>query len=434
MKTIQKINKHFRQIKNGGILVIIKKFKSLILLFLQVPVYLISIPTIILIRLIRPWFLIRWHGINSARIGHFASETELYCCEIDYGINKPNQNYVDLFYLSKKIVSNKQLERMWRRKIKILPRFLIYPLFNFNRILDNFFKGGNFHEIGTNTNSDRDVHNLLEKYSSHINFTEEEEEKGKQILNRFDININKFVCLNVRDSAYLDRHKKHSNQDWTYHNFRDGDIDLYIPAAEELVKRGYHVFRMGAKVLKKIKSTNSKIIDYANSEMRSEFMDIYLGAKCSFCITTGNGFDEIPRIFRKPIAWVYVPIGNFLTNNKKDLLITKNHINKNNNNKLSLSEIFSFNVAFVEKTEEFKNNNVKLEDNSPKEVRDLVIEMDERLNGSWKETEQDLSLQEKFWKIFKENIKKQNLDKPIHGTIKAKIGSRYLRENQDWIR
>ena len=60
--------------------------------------------------------------------------------------------------------------------------------------------------------------------------------------------------------------------------------------------------------------------------------------------------------------------------------------------------------------------------------------MDERLNGSWKETEQDLSLQEKFWKIFKENIKKQNLDKPIHGTIKAKIGSRYLRENQDWIR
>ena len=141
MKTIQKINKHFRQIKNGGILVIIKKFKSLIVLFLQVPVYLISIPTIILIRLIRPWFLIRWHGINSARIGHFASETELYCCEIDSGINKPNQNYVDLFYLSKKIVSNKQLERMWRRKIKIFPHFLIYPLFNFNRILDNFFKG-----------------------------------------------------------------------------------------------------------------------------------------------------------------------------------------------------------------------------------------------------------------------------------------------------
>jgi len=434
MKIIQKLNKHFKQIKKGGVLIIIKKLKSSIILVLQIPIYLLSIPIIILIRFIRPWFLIRWQGINSARIGHFASDTELYCCEIDSGINKPNQNFVDLFYLSKRITCNRQLEKMWRRKIKIFPHIVMYPLFIFNRFLDNFFKGGDFHEIGTNTNGDRDVHNLLEKYPTHINFTQKEEEQGKKILKKFGININKFVCLSVRDSAYLDRQKKYSDQDWTYHSFRDGNIDLYVLAAEELVKRGYHVFRMGTKVLKTIKSTNSKIIDYANSEMRSEFMDIYLGAKCIFCISTGNGFDEIPRIFRKPIAWVYVPLGNFLTNNKKDLLITKNHINKKNNNKLSLSETFLFNVAFVDKTEIFKNNNVELKENSPEEIRDLVVEMDERLNDNWKETEQDLFLQEKFWLIFKENIKKQNLDKPIHGIIKARIGSEYLKKNQDWIR
>ena len=434
MKIIQKLNKHFGQIKKGGILVIIKKIKSLIILVLQIPIYLLSIPTVIIIRLIRPWFLIRWQGINSSRIGHFASETELYCCEIESGINKPKQNFIDLFYLAKKITCNKQLEKMWKRKIKILPHFIMYPLFVFNRFLNNFFKGGDFHEIGTNTNQDRDVHNLLEKYHTHINFTQEEEDLGKKILKKFSINIDKFVCLNVRDSAYLDRHKEHTDHDWIYHSFRDGNIDLYVLAAEELAKRGYHVFRMGVKVLKPIKSTNSKIIDYANSEMRSDFMDIYLGAKCSFCITTGTGFDEIPRIFHKPIAWVYVPLGNFLTNNKKDLLITKNHINKKNNNKLSLSEIFSFNVALADELEKFENNNVELKENSPEEIRDLIIEMDERLNDNWKETDQDLLLQEKFWSIFKANIKKQNLDKPVHGIIKARIGAKYLRENQDWIK
>ena len=97
MKIIQKLNKHFGQIKKGGILVIIKKIKSLIILVLQIPIYLLSIPTVIIIRLIRPWFLIRWQGINSSRIGHFASETELYCCEIESGINKPKQNFIDLY-------------------------------------------------------------------------------------------------------------------------------------------------------------------------------------------------------------------------------------------------------------------------------------------------------------------------------------------------
>ena len=36
------------------------------------------------------------------------------------------------------------------------------------------------------------------------------------------------------------------------------------------------------------------------------------------------------------------------------------------------------------------------EENSPEEIKDFVVEMDERLNGTWKETEQDLLLQKKF--------------------------------------
>ena len=90
--------KHFIQIRKGGIIVIIKKFRSFIYLLLQVPIYMVSIPTIIIIRLIRPWFLIRWQEIRSGRILHFIANTELYCCERDAGINIPTQRYLDLFY------------------------------------------------------------------------------------------------------------------------------------------------------------------------------------------------------------------------------------------------------------------------------------------------------------------------------------------------
>ena len=44
----------------------------------------------------------------------------------------------------------------------------------------------------------------------------------------------------------------------------------------------------------------------------------------------------------------------------------------------------------------------------------------------------DLEIQEKFWLNFSKNIKKLNLNKPLHGKIKAKFGAKYLRENRNW--
>lgn len=432
---MQNFKKHIQQIQKGGIVVVVKKLRSLFYLILQIPIYLISVPTVIIIRLIRPWFLIRWQELVSSRIGHFAANTELYCCERDAGINTPSQRYLDVFYL-RKYVCNRQLEKMWRRELTMLPRWLLFPLFIVNRFISRFVSGGNYHEIG-NTNSDRDVYNLLDQSKPHINFTDDEEVEGKKMLTKFGISQDaKFVCLLVRDSGYLDRHKKYEYlKRWSYHSYRDGDIDKYVLAAEELARRGYYVFRMGAKVEKPIKSSNPKIIDYANSKIRSDFMDIYLGAKCRFCISTAAGFDEIPTIFRKPIAYTgHMPIAHINTHNKETLILTKHHINKRNQKELTVSEIFSSNVALCFSSADFELNGIKLEDNSPKEIRDLAIEMDERLNGNWNETEEDILLQKKFWLIFKKNIKNLNLKKPIHGKIKSKFGAKFLRENQNWIR
>jgi putative glycosyltransferase (TIGR04372 family) len=367
-------------------------------------------------------------------MGGFGTVTELYCCERDAGINTPSQRYLDIFYL-RKYVCNKQLEKMWRRNLIILPRWLLFPLFVVNRFIGRFVPGGNYHEIGYNASLDRDVYNLIDQFKPHIDFTYEEEAEGKRLLTQFGISQDaKFVCLMVRDSSYTDRYKQFTSADWSYHSYRNGNIANYILAAEELTKRGYYVFRMGAKVEKAIKSSNPKIIDYANSGMRSEFMDVYLGAKCSFCITTAVGFDSIPYIFRKPLASIFVPLGYLWAFNEKNLLITKHHIHKKYKKKLTLSEIFSFNVALAFDTKTYEINNIELKENTPEEIKDLAIEMDERLNGCWNETEEDRSLQKKFWSIFNNNTKKLNLEKSPHGKIKSRFGAKFLRENKNWIR
>jgi len=425
--------KHFLQIKRGGILVVIKKLKALFYLLIQSPLYLFSIPLVIIIRLIRPWFLIRWDILVGSRIGHFAQCSELYFCKRDAKINTPTQRYVDIFFLPHKYICNKQLEKMLRRSLLILPCFFLLPLSRINRFLDFFILGGNHHEIRINHNEDRDIHNIVSKYEPHISFTEAEKLKGKKSLNEFGIPENaKFVCLIVRDSAYLDRYKNETLKDYSYHNYRDGDIDKYVLAAEELTKRGYYVFRMGVKVHKPLKSSNIKIIDYANSKMRSDFMDIYLGANCTFCISTSVGFDAVPYVFRKPIAYVFLPFAHMKPDGKKDLLLTKHHFNKK---KLTVSEIFSSNVAFSFKSEEYQKNNIRLQDNTPEEIKDLVIEMDERLSGNWNETQEDLQLQKKFWSIFENNIQKLNLQNSMYGIKKrSKFSANFLRNNQDWIK
>ncbi|MDP7196311.1 MAG: TIGR04372 family glycosyltransferase [SAR202 cluster bacterium] len=432
------LNKHFLQIKKGGVIVVIKKIRSLFYLLLNFPIYVIAIPTLIILYLIRPFFLVRWQKLNSQRIGHFVPETELYCCERDAGINVPSQRYVDFFYLSK-YVSNKQIEKMWRRSIIILPRWLLIPLFRTNRFFNLFVQGGGCHEININPKAyskERDIHGMYERFKTHIGFTHEEEIKGKRFLKKLGIPQDvKFVCLVVRDSGYLDRQqKKYNLRDWNYHNYRDGDIDNYVLAAEELARRGYYVFRMGINVLKPLKSSNPKVIDYANLGIRSNFMDIYLGAKCSFCLSADSGFEHVPTSFRRPLCGRHVPLAFIYTNNPKSLLITKHHIHKKSKKELTLSEIFSSNAAMSVSSEEFEQNGVELEESSPEEIRDLVIEMDERLNGNWNETEEDLLLQKKFWSIFIENMKRLNLKQPMHGKIRAKFSAKFLRDNQNWIR
>ena len=128
-----------------------------------------------------------------------------------------------------------------------------------------------------------------------------------------------------------------------------------------------------------------------------------------------------------------MPLGFLLSNNENSLIITKHHKHKKNKKELTVSEIFSSNVAVSLISEEFELNGIELEENSPEEIKDLVIEMDERLNERWKDTKEDLLLQKRFWSIFEDRMKRLNL-KPMHGKMKLRYGAKFLRENQNWIR
>ena len=168
--------------------------------FLYLPLYIIFFPILLLIRLISPFFIIRFGELISSRIGHLAANTELYLCEKDSKINIPNKPYIDIFYLRDKPYCNKFLIKKWHEIIHILPKWVIHPL----NTLNNAIPFGNNHKIGNNTQGDRDVLNLLDRYKPHITLTKEEEIMGQTILNEMGITLNsRFVCLLVSYCIYL---------------------------------------------------------------------------------------------------------------------------------------------------------------------------------------------------------------------------------------
>jgi len=395
----------------------------MLLMWLSAPLQVLAL---IFIRLVRPWILVRIGWINSTRIGHMAANMELRLCAIDAGLCKPAGRYFDLWCCTQEHACNEQLLKMWKRRVVILPRWSLTVLAHLNLRI----KGGELHHL--DQYSDRDIHNLLDSTQPQLTFTEQELKQGQQRL--LDMGIpkgEKFVCLVVRDASYLSY--MYGKSDWQYHNHRDSDIQSYVLAAEELANRGYYVIRMGAKVHASINSTHPKVIDYAANGKRSDFMDIYLGAKCEFCISTSTGFDAVPLIFRRPIVYVnMVPPGWLFTFSKRFLAITKHHFFTSENRELTLREIFSKDIGFCTSNSEYESKGVHLIDNTPEEIRDVVIEMAERLEGNWSPREGDEVLQHKFWEIFPSDAAWPN-GVPYHGDIRSLYGADFLRNNQWWL-
>jgi len=175
MKVLIFFNRQLLQVRKGGPRILVRKIKlSFILLMLKLPSYLLAIPFVLILRLIRPLFLVRMANLINSRIGHFVANTELYLCEQDAGINKPKQRYIDLFYLLQQPICNNQVLKMWNRELQILPRIILQPIDQINQLIP----GGDLHVIKS-IKSALDTKNLLDKYPSHLRFTLEEEDCGQ---------------------------------------------------------------------------------------------------------------------------------------------------------------------------------------------------------------------------------------------------------------
>jgi len=354
--------------------------------------HIVSCCIILFLYLIDRFYHIRVGLIITQRIGHLALNMETFARKKNSGWHQGNRH---ILIAGKPC--NVQLLKMWKRNHNIIESNFLYELFWHSLWL--WKKTKLFEPLEMFSNE----YQIFQDEYPTLEFTNEEEEIGKKYLKKMGINQSKnwFVCIFARDTEYLKN--IYPGAQWDYHNFRNSDIDKFIPAIKYIIDKGGYVVRVGHHVNKPVNFAHSKFIDYSLN-FRNDFMDIYLMAKCRFVLGTTSGICDVAMIFDRPRVGVnWVPIGSAPWG-KQCLYIPKKLRGKN-------SKKYIFFTQFIHKTKNkanpllwygnlFYEAGYEYENNTPEEILDATKEMVARLEGTWHPSEENQKLLKKYYQAF----------------------------------
>ena len=369
------------------------------------------------LKILEPVIKIRVGKLLHDRIGHLAANTELFLRR--QSRSKDSARELHIFVTGKS--ANHQLLAMIKRRLHVFENRILLKLYNSIKPYSRASKI--WIDLPFETNEYDEFNNV----SPQLSFTKEEEVRGTAILARMGIeNGEPFVCFHARDKAYLDIFRpQRSREEWSYHDFRDCDINNYLSAAEYLANKEIYAIRMGAIVEKKISTMNDRVIDYANC-FRSDFGDIYLPSKCKFFLGNTSGNRLISTIFNVPIAFANsVPLGDIALG-KNDLFIPKKYWSTEKKRLLTFREIIKIGADWWLKDEMFVQADIEVIENSAEEILALTKEMNERLEGVWFSKDEDEELQRQFRSLFPPGHR-------CYG-FPSRIGAEFLRQNQELLR
>ena len=383
---------------------------------------------ILTLLLINKFRTVRIHEVINSRFGHFATNTELSFLNSLERDTKLKIKSINFYCLGHHTSTNLFFESLIKRQLVVVPgAFGWLVIFLARKLsLKNLLQ--------TTTNNDKK--GLLTKYPPSFNFSDEEIRLGEKFLKSLGIlDGQRFVCLNVRDDSFLAESQPlgwSQSRDWSYHSYRDSNIEDYVPAAEKLGDMGYTVFRMGAIVKKPFYSTHPKIIDYATNGMRTEFLDLFLGAYCAFCIATGTGWDSVPQIYRRPSLYVnLIPLASVDCLVRDLLIFPKVLLDTNTRRELTLKDIDDRGGLQFSLTKQYDEAGISIRDMNPKELVQAVTEMAARVEGKFIPTEQQKSIQEKLRHELMNNPKVQ--PSPGFYPIRAEFAACFLSNYPNFL-
>ena len=393
------------------------------------------LPLLFALRLFSRFFRVRTFMTHQQLFGHLALEPTKYLAAKDLKIglheigfdgekipsnisvtldHDPHGRYFDLWSFGNSDGrANKQLVKMWKREVRSIPSWLMSALLTANKrlkkpaIID--------YRFSTLVSVDR----YLDGTTSHLAFSSTERIEAQSALRKMGMDVDRpFVCLVARHGGEHDS------------SLRNRSIEDFESSVEALTRRGITIVRMGSKDSPPLRSSSPLVIDYANSEHKSELVDIYLLAHCHFIISTMSGPDAMALAFRRPA--LYIDIVHYslcFTGSALTTWTPAKIVHETTKQPLSLREVFESKAGYFWKDSQFASAGLEVLRSTPDEIRSYVMEMVDRQSAT-----ADASgslLQAEYRKVMTEAM--GELGQLWHGEIRSQIPECFLDQNADWL-
>jgi putative glycosyltransferase (TIGR04372 family) len=366
--------------------------------------------------------------INVDRIGHLAMNTHLFFIKKKMGSLKDLNYYLIAPSTKSKKIANVSLLKMfisYSKKVEgvqiICSNFLYFFVFFF---FEEFKNSGLLYELSMEIVPDSEFSLGI----NTIEFDESQKKYGESILKKTQIPTNKkIVTIFARDSSYLSN--KEPDKDWSYHSYRDADIETYVDAVKFLIDKNYAVVRIGSEYSKKLNFSNENYFEYSLSEFKSGFLDLYLIYKSTFILGNSSGAVDLADVFNVP--WAAVNYAPFMCGSlgKESIYIQKKLIDSNGVI-VPFKDIIGDSKYYLHDGVKLKNDfGLEYIDNSPEEILDIAKEMHNILNGTFIISAKQKSLLKRYQDEYCKRNNWSNKSTPISINWLEKNHHLYLEDS-----
>ena len=321
------------------------------------------------------------------RIGHLAAEFDCFLKEMELGL-RPRVRPVCL--LSPADVANACLLEYWEEQIRVVhgrvARALLRPFLYFPYLRIGLL------ETVTALGETASYPSVLADWGTRaplLCLKREHEIRGEEALRQLGIPEDAwFVCVHSREGGY-------SPRDEHIHAYRNSAIGDYGLAMQAIVERGGWCVRMGDATMAPLPETQG-VVDYARSSLKSDWMDIFLCARTRFFLGNTSGLCIVSTIFGRPSALANMtPLAAAYPVGTADIGIPM-LLERLSGEVVPFGEALSAPMADFRWAELYRENGLRTVNNSPEEIRDLAVEMLDRLDGKPRDDERAERLQKAF--------------------------------------
>jgi putative glycosyltransferase (TIGR04372 family) len=384
-----------------------------------------TIALLLVLRFVRPFFRVELCVVAFHRFGHLALEPEISLSIRDFESNLENKKMfpatLQIWSVGpKRAQANNFLGAYWRKELNAFPSLFV----------SSCLKVGSKFPALRLPECDLSIHgpqNALDKAPTHLRIGQSEEYVGRQLCEESGIDVLKpIVCLVNRHAAHYASLGEPEGDGYSNINF---DISIFEPTVKMLLGRGYQVVRMGAGSEEPLCIDAEGFTDYAISDTRSDFLDVYLASKASFAVSTQTGPDALCLAFRKPVC--YIDTARFSHMFLGTQLATWNPVQiLQHGERMSLKQIASSEVIWIDDLADFERLDVGIVRSTPQTIARYVAGYTSFYENNFVLSASDLELSMQANLILSEGLGERGRQR--FGDVKATINSVFLAENASW--